>query len=424
MFADGFLAADFRGDKILHAVIALPGAVFFLRVANLVDEEGAQGVVFLLPEEIAVGGEAIAAGAAGFLIELLNTVGKAEADDGADVGLVDAEAEGDGADKDVNLFAHPAFLIGAAGGGVHLAVIADSGDAVLLEEIDEFTDAGDGGAIDDDVAAAGLADGFEDQGVLLGLLGFADDVAKIFTAEAGDGFEGIAKRELLDNVVPDLLRGAGGEGGDGEIGNERAEFAELAILGAEIVSPLGDAVGFVDGEERDGHVFEPAFGGVHDGAFGGDVDEAEFAGGGFLAKFAAIGFEDGAVEEDGGDAHLVELGDLVLHESDEGRDDDGGAGGVENGGKLVAEGFAAAGGHDDADVAAGIERADDFFLAGAEGRVAPVALEGREVTVERSRREGGGGGHGSSAGVGGPPAGHSFAFSSPCVKGESAMANS
>jgi hypothetical protein len=184
--------------------------------------------------------------------------------------------------------------------------------------------------------------------------------------------------ELADDVVADLAGGAGGEGGDGMIGEEGAEFAELAVFGAEIVTPLGDAVGFVDGEEGERDLPEPFSSAVHEGAFGRDVHEAVFAGDGFLLEFAAVGFEDGAVEEDGGDAHLAELRDLVLHEGDEGGDDDGGAAFVEDGGKLVAEGLAAAGGHDDADVAAGGEGADDLFLAWAEGVVAPVALEGVE----------------------------------------------
>ena len=137
-------------------------------------------------------------------------------------------------------------------------------------------------------------------------------------------------------------------------------------------------MGFVDGEEGERDLPEPFGGAVHESALGGDVDEAVFAGDGFLFEFAAVGFEDGAVEEDGGDAHLAELRDLVLHEGDERGDDDGGAAFLEHGGKLVAERFAASGGHDDADVAARGEGADDFFLAGAEGVIAPVAFEGVE----------------------------------------------
>ena len=50
-----------------------------------------------------------------------------------------------------------------------------------------------------------------------------------------------------------------------------------------------------------------------------------------------------------------------------GRDDEGGAS-ASDGGKLVAEGFARAGGHDEQDVAAVSGGAADGFLIGAEGR--------------------------------------------------------
>ena len=81
---------------------------------------------------------------------------------------------------------------------------------------------------------------------------------------------------------------------------------------------------------------------------------------------------------------------------------------------MIAEGFAAAGGHDDADIAARIERADDFFLAGAKGVIAPVALEG--VEVARGGREFGNGGGQWELRRGGKARGGMFAFISLCVK--------
>jgi len=49
-------------------------------------------------EEDGAGGEAIAAGAAYLLVVLLDGAGKRGVDDGADVGFVDAHAEGDSGD--------------------------------------------------------------------------------------------------------------------------------------------------------------------------------------------------------------------------------------------------------------------------------------------------------------------------------------
>ena len=47
---------------------------------------------------------------------------------------------------------HPAFLVPAPLVGVHLAVIADRRNAMLLEHVHRFFHAGDGGRIHNDVA--------------------------------------------------------------------------------------------------------------------------------------------------------------------------------------------------------------------------------------------------------------------------------
>ena len=75
MIADLFLPAFLCADKLLDVMVSLPGAVFFLGVADLIDKESPQTVVFLLPENVAVRGQAVAPGASGFLIELLDAFG-------------------------------------------------------------------------------------------------------------------------------------------------------------------------------------------------------------------------------------------------------------------------------------------------------------------------------------------------------------
>jgi hypothetical protein len=69
------------------------------------------------------------------------------------------------------------------------------------------------------------------------------------------------------------------------------------------------------------------------------------------------------------DAELGQGIDLILHQRDQRRDDDGAAG-AEQGGNLVAEALAAAGRHQDQGVAAAADVGDDLGLGAAEGRVA------------------------------------------------------
>jgi len=85
-----------------------------------------------LPEKEAIGGETVAAGAACFLVVLLDALRESEMNDGAHGGLVDSQAKA-WCRPEYALRRHPLFLVFAAGAGFHLAVIADGGDAVFFE---------------------------------------------------------------------------------------------------------------------------------------------------------------------------------------------------------------------------------------------------------------------------------------------------
>jgi len=68
---------------------------------------------------------------------------------------------------------------------------------------------------------------------------------------------------------------AGGEGGDGRIGKVLPQRAELAVLGAKLVAPFGDAVGFVDGEKGQRNALQPADGVGPRQPFRGEIQEPE-----------------------------------------------------------------------------------------------------------------------------------------------------
>src|SRR6266852_6094968 len=209
-------------------------------------------------------------------------------DDGAHGGLVDAQAEGHGADQDAHFVGHPLFLVFAAGTAIHLAVIADGGYAVFFEEIDRFADTSDGGRVDDDAAVRDLSHGAKEVFVLRAGIGLADDVAQVRTAETSDVFVRTAEPELLDDVAANTLRGAGGERGDGTPGKNLAQATELAVLRAEFMAPLGNAMGFVDGEKGNWEAFQP----VHCVAKGDtlrrQIEQLVLAGGGSLDDVGAL----------------------------------------------------------------------------------------------------------------------------------------
>jgi hypothetical protein len=199
-----------------------------------------------------------------------------------------------------------------------------------------------------------------------------------------DEERGVVELELSDDVLLDGGRGGGGEGDDGRGAQCGQVVAEGAVVGAEVMAPGADAVGFVDGDEG-GLAAGEHLGKAGDAeAFGGDEEELE--GAVEIVAAGLAGVVAGEAGVDAADAQAVggELGGLIVHEGDEGGDDERSAGFARklagDGGELVAEALAGAGGHDEENVAAVGGGAADGFLVGAEGGETEGALEqGGEV---------------------------------------------
>ncbi len=60
----------------------------------------------------------------------------------------------------------------------------------------------------------------------------------------------LGQAQLADDVVAHLRRGGGGVGMHGNAGKLVFQQPQAAVLGPEVVAPLADAVGLVDGDER------------------------------------------------------------------------------------------------------------------------------------------------------------------------------
>ena len=315
--------------------------------------------------------------------------------DEAEVVAVDAHAEGVGGDDDRDLLGHEAFLRGGAGGVAHAGMVHCGPDLARLEQLVHLLDVAACGAVDD----AGLEAGGEIGDALEFVVvrgGLGDAQAEVGAGEAvhedgGFAAAGLAEAEVGDDVGAHLRGGGGGHGHHADAGQAVDGEAEAHVVGPEIVAPLADAVGLVDGEQIDRQCAEVAPEAFVAEAFGRDVDEFVFAGAQVAQAGHELGAFEGAVEGGGGDALFAEAVDLVLHQRDERRDHDGDAG-EDHGRELVAQRFAGARGHDDHGVAPAGDRSDDLLLAFAEGVEAEVLFQG---LLERPGRVVGDGGHGS-----------------------------
>ena len=363
----------------------------FLRLGGdaLGEPVAGAGDVLAAIKQDGVGGLAVAAGAADLLVVGFGAVGHVEMDDEADVWTVDAHAEGDGGDDDDRLAAAEAGEGDALFHGRQAGVKGDGGVALGAEAVGDAFGLVAAAAVDDAGLAAVLGEDGEQFGGFA-LLGLGGDV-QVGAVEAGGEDLGRAHVERGQDVVAGAGVGGGGERDAGDAGEALGELGEAAVFGAELVTPGADAVGFVDGEEGDALAGEALERAGHEQAFGGNVEQVELAGIEEGGGFAGGGGLDFGVEGAGAGAELAEGGDLVVHEGDEGGDDDGGAGQAE-GGNLVAKALAAAGGHEDEGVAAAHDAVDDGGLQAAERRVTEDAAE--HVIGRLEARLGAAGGHG------------------------------
>ena len=156
--------------------------------------------------------------------------------------------------------------------------------------------------------------------------------------------------KLGDDFVLCFGIGRSGEGGDWDV-QGTTEIADPKVIGAEIMAPLADAMGLVHGNERHARAAEETHGTARCKLLGRDVEKLECAA--IVSVQHRIGFFErvGAGECSGRNARLLERSDLVAHERNERRDDDGDSVPHQSG-ELETQGFAAACGHDGQNVVA------------------------------------------------------------------------
>ena len=135
----------------------------------------------------------------------------------------------------------------------------------------------------------------------------------------------VVEAELVADIV---LHNDGGGGGEGDYrgGAKGGEVAaEEAVIRAEIVTPLRDAMRFVNGDEGGFALGEHLREADDAEAFGGDEEELEFAVEVVYADLAGGRAVAPGVDAFDGETKVAQLGELVFHEGDERADDQGGA---------------------------------------------------------------------------------------------------
>ena len=194
--------------------------------------------------------------------------------------------------------------------------------------------------------------------------------AEVRTVEAGDELTGIMQVELFDDVMSGNFISSSCQCHDRRLGEFLAEDAQLGVFRTEVMSPLTDTVGFVDGKERDVDMTQQIVN-LRQKFFWGDVKE-------FDASLQAPAADDkvggrivAAVESLGLNAIGLEGFHLVFHQTDEWGDYDGCAWHRESW-YLITDALSTTCRHQDQCVVTLCDMSYDFFLVVAEGIVTKI----------------------------------------------------
>ena len=329
-------------------------------------------------EHEALGGEPVPPGATGLLAVLLDALGQARVDDEADVRSVDPHPEGDGGHHHVEALPEESLLDPRALRGVEAGVVGHGSNARARELPGELLGVLAADAVDDARLVGVAADNLHD---LLEEVEPGDDsVGEVRPVEVAHDPHGILQPELLLDVAPDPGGRGRREGDDGDLGAARSELAELAVLRAEVMPPVADAVGLVHGDGAEARALELPVEALHGEPLGRDEQDVQLAAVEGASNSRALIVIKGAAQHRRADAVGEEPVELVFHQRDE-RADHQGQPGANQGRRLVAEALAAARGEDHEDVSPLERGAHGLVLVGAQAGEAPGLVHALQELV-------------------------------------------
>jgi len=322
-------------------------------------------------EQHALGRQTVAARSPRFLLVVLHGARGVGVDHGADVGAVDPHPEGDGGHHHVQALVYEIVLGSAPVVRGQARVIGRAGDPLPRKPRGQPLHVLARLGVDDASLSGMAAHDAEHLGQLVSARkGSVDEVGPVRVSYEA---QGLAQGELGADILLDSGGRRRGQGHAGGLWEALHDLSQSAILGPELVAPVRDAVSLVHRyqDQAPGDILEQV---SHEEALGADVEELCPARGQPPIRLASVVGLEVRMEGVRGQAGLSRRGHLVIHEGDEGRDDQDEPP-AHGRGQLVAEAFSPSGRQHDQAVAPGERRLHGLPLERLEGVVAPAALE-------------------------------------------------
>ena len=304
-------------------------------------------------DEHALGFESIAAGTSGFLLIVLERLRRPGVKHEPHVRSIDPHPERDGRDDDVGVLVEEGVLIlmalaiGQAGMVRHRAI------AFVDQPRREIVHLASRQAVHDPGLLLMAREHVEN--LPAQVRARQDAIHEVRPIERADHLHRVLQAELRDDIAADARGRGGGERVEAGRRQRLAQARQLAVLRPEIVSPLADAVGFVDRDETDRRARpapDRAVARVADKTLGRKIQQAVARFGEPVAHRRLLIGAHRAVVAGGRHAVADEGVHLILHEGDQ-RGDDNREAVAHQGRNLETQRLAAAGRQHEQRIAAG-----------------------------------------------------------------------
>ncbi len=142
-------------------------------------------------------------------------------------------------------------------------------------------------------------------------------VADIGAIKPGPKHRAEGQAEPVDDIFFRRRIRCGGQGKAGNVWKTFCKYGQAQIFGTEIMSPLGDAMGFVNGEKRDIEPFQQVDKATRKKSFRCDIEELQCAVQKLFAHCRLFFRAMAGIECRRGNAKLLQCLHLILHQGDQ-----------------------------------------------------------------------------------------------------------
>ena len=289
-------------------------------------------------QEHALGGQTITTRPACLLAILLDALGQRSMNDEAHVGSVDAHAESNGGDDDVDVFSLEGLLHSPPFVGRQTRVVGGAAQSEMSQAVVQTFHFFAGDAVDDARFVFVSIDDLDQLGI--DIASWHDAVAEVRAITVANEEARFSQAELLDDIIADFLGRCRGEGVHRNVRGKTTQLSKLSILGAKVVAPVTDAMRLVDRDCAKTSSAKSRKESITAQSLRRDEEKLQLPG--FQVGIHGLNFRTrlDAREHCSGDTVLEQAVDLILHQRDEWANDQGQAFAIQRG-RLIAEALTA-----------------------------------------------------------------------------------